>query len=69
MPHHFMPPSKKNEIFMPPLFYVTLKILMPPFLCHPGGGIKKMGGGIKKNQWPQPRGQVPDKKKSSLHLR
>ena len=25
---------------------------MPPFLCHPGGGVKKKGGGIKKkNQW------------------
>ena len=34
---------KKIEIFMPPPFYATLKILMPPFLCHPGGGIKKGG--------------------------
>ena len=32
---------EKIEIFMPPHFYATLKILMPPFLWHPGGGIKK----------------------------
>ena len=44
---------KKIEIFMPPPFYATLKILMPPFLCHPGGGIKKRGDGIKKNQCPR----------------
>ena len=45
---------KNIEIFMPPPFYATLKILMPPFLCHPGGGIKKRGGGIKKNQCAGP---------------
>ena len=45
---------KKIEIFMPPPFYATLKILMPPFLCHPGGGIKKRGGGWHKKKKPMP---------------
>ena len=45
---HFYATLKIIEIFMPPPFYATLEYLMPPFLCHPGGGIKKRGGGIKK---------------------
>ena len=47
---HFYATLKKNEIFMPPPFYATLENLMPPFLCHPGGGIKKRGGGIKEKK-------------------